>query len=71
MYFNKDFDSNGLLFLFFMFQKKYLQFRLKKAFAMEHFTPYASDWMSQRYVHNLERNWKTFICISVKNFPNL
>ena len=27
--------------------------------------------MSQRYVHNLERNWKNFVCIGVKNIANL
>ena len=27
--------------------------------------------ISQRYVHNLETNWKNFLCIGVKNFANL
>ena len=55
-----------------------------KAFAREYFwfIPYKKlDLLTaelffklpipQRYVHNLERYWKNFVCISVKNFANL
>ena len=28
-------------------------------------------YIPQKYVHNLERNWKNFVCIVVKNFVNL
>ena len=27
--------------------------------------------ISQRYVHNLEKNWKNSVCIGAKNFANL
>ena len=27
--------------------------------------------ISQRYVHNLERNWKNFVSIGVQSFANL
>ena len=28
-------------------------------------------YISQKYVYNLERNWKNSVCISVKGFANL
>ena len=35
------------------------------------FKVYIYIYISQKYVHNLERNWKNSVCISVKNFSNL
>ena len=83
-YFNVDFDSNGLLLLFFYILEKYLQFRekqkhlLKKIFG----SPYTRNWIflmriffklciSQRCVYNLEKNSKNFVSIGIKNFANL
>ena len=64
--------------------ENYLQFRKKKAFAKENFwfTLYKQPDLltvellfklriSQRYIPNLERNWKNYVCIGVKNIANL
>ena len=28
-------------------------------------------YLKDMYIHNLERNWKNYVCIGVKTFPNL
>ena len=33
--------------------------------------PQSKNILVQRYVQNLERNWKNFVCIGVKNIANL
>ena len=76
---------NGLFFLFFYISENYLQFRKKqKHFVEENFwfnTYKKPDLLtaefffklciSQRYMHNLERNQKNSVCVGVKNFANL
>ena len=41
-------------------------------------SPHTSNWInllqnciSQKYVYNLERNWKNYVCIGVERFGNL
>ena len=69
-YFNVDFDSNGLMLLFYVFERSITPNNLKQPdlLTAELFFKLC---ISQRYVHNLKPNWKDSVCIGVKNFANL
>ena len=67
-----------------MVQRITFNLEKKKAFAKENFwfTLYKQPDLltiellfklriSQRYIPNLERNWKNYVCIGVKNIANL
>ena len=66
-------------YFFFYISEKYLQFTkkhlLRKMFDSAHTSAgqmfVCKLCISQRYLINLERNWKYSVCISVKNFGNL
>ena len=70
-------------FFFIYISEKYLQFRktqkhlLRKIFGSHHTSNlltvevFFKLCLSQRYVYHLERNWKNYVCIDVKNFANL
>ena len=57
----------------------YYFFLLNKAYVKENFwfpsykklNLLTAECISQRNLHNLERNWKNSVCFGVKNFANL
>ena len=63
MYFQVDFGSNELLFLLLYFREVTSDLDTAQLFF--------KLYISQRYVHNPERNWKNPVCISVRSFTNL
>ena len=69
-YFNVDFDSNGLMLLFYVFERSITPNNRKQPdlLTAELFFKLC---IPQRYVHNLKPNWKDSVCIGVKNLTNL
>ena len=71
-YFKVDFNNNGIIFLFFLFQRNTLNLE-KKALVKKMFGSYHrsnriyllrncfSDYISQRNVNNV-KGWRNFVC---------
>ena len=56
---------------FFIFHKSTFSLEKNGKFLVHPIQVILKICISQRYVHNLERNWKNSVYIGVKNFTNL